>query len=516
MNDRPTRGEVVLSAEGIVKRFPGVLALDHVDFDVRVREVHGLIGENGAGKSTLMHILAGVTSADEGVISIDGEAIEYSDPREAMDRGIAMVHQELNLISDLSVAENVFLGRELVSALRLIRTQEQIECCREILAGLDNSIDPCTELRRLRVGQQQVVEIAKAVNNKVRVMFMDEPTSALSEQEVESLFALVRSLRDDGVAIVYVSHKLDELMQLCDRITVLRDGRLIDTLKTSDASQESIVRLMIGRELPDLYVRSPPPATRDKRLRVESLSLANATAPRLLVDNVSLHVDGGEVLGIFGLMGAGRTELLESIFGLHPRQSEGHIIVDGARAKIESPEQALRQGIGLVPEDRKHHGLIAGMSVEQNISLANLTDFEHALLLNGRREREHAMSSVEQLGIRTAGVQRNVETLSGGNQQKVVLSKILATRPKVLLMDEPTRGIDVNAKREIYTLINRLKQQGMAIVVASSELPELLGIADRIMVMCEGRKMLELARGDATEESLMQAAVPGATADHYA
>ncbi|TWU41953.1 sugar ABC transporter ATP-binding protein [Novipirellula artificiosorum] len=500
--------QVVLAGQGIVKRYPGVLALNQVDFEVRAGEVHGLIGENGAGKSTLMHILAGANRADEGVILLDGEPVQFANPREASDRGIALVHQELNLVPHLSVAENIFLGRELVSRAGLIRSRDQNVQCRQLLADLDDTIDPGTKVHQLRVGQQQVVEIAKAINSNARVIFMDEPTSAISDQEVESLFRLIRSLRDSGVSIVYVSHKLEELLNISDRITVLRDGQLVETVETADADRDSIVRLMVGRQIDDLYIHSPALPDQPERLRVELLSLARRHARRPLVDGVSFSVRGGEVFGVFGLMGAGRTELLESIFGLHPRLVTGVIAIDGVNSLFTSPEQALHGGLGLVPEDRKHKGLIPGMSVEQNISLSNLVAMETAGLLSGRRERDHALSFVERFSIRTPNISQPVRALSGGNQQKVVLSKVLSRKPGVLMLDEPTRGIDVSAKREIYGLIDRLKQQGIAIVVVSSELPEMLGIADRIMVMCEGRKTGEFERSAANEVTLMRAAVP--------
>lgn len=503
-------GDVVLAGEGIVKRYPGVLALDQVNFAVRTGEVHGLIGENGAGKSTLMKILAGAAQADEGLIRLDGEPVQFANPRAALDLGIALVHQELNLVPHLSVAENIFLGRELVSSFGLIRSQAQNELSRRLLADLDDTIDPCTEVYRLRVGQQQVVEIAKALNSKARVIFMDEPTSALSDQEVESLFRLIRSLQDTGVSIVYVSHRLDELLSITDRITVLRDGRFVETLKTADTDRDTIVRLMIGRQLDDLHIHSAASPDPRERLRVESLTLLRKRVRRPIVDRVSFSVYGGEVLGIFGLMGAGRTELLESIFGLHPNRMTGTVSIDGNVSVITSPEQAISGGLGLVPEDRKHQGLILDMSVGQNISLSNLAEMETAWLLSEKREREHAQSYIEQLSIRTPSVTQRVGALSGGNQQKVVLSKVLSRKPRVLMLDEPTRGIDVNAKREIYGLIDRLKHEGIAIVIVSSELPELLGIADRIMVMCEGRKTGAFERSAATEEVLMRVAVPGA------
>lgn len=510
MTDSSATSQVVLQAEGITKRYPGVLALDQVTFAVQRGEVHGLIGENGAGKSTLMHVLAGVTQADEGLTRLDGKTISFANPREAMNSGIALVHQELNLVPYLSASENIFLGRELMSPLGLIRLEDQNRHCRALLADLDGSIDPRTEVHQLRVGQQQVIEIAKAINSQARVIFMDEPTSAISDHEVESLFQLIRTLRDSGVSIVYVSHKLGELFDISDRITVLRDGRVVDTLETANADRNTIVRMMVGRQLDALYVHSPALPDLAELLRVESLTLTRKGAERPLVDGVSFSVRGGEILGIFGLMGAGRTELLESIFGLHPDGTTGTVTIDGISAAIESPEHALRLGLGLVPEDRKHQGLILGMSVEHNISLSNLDKMESAWLLSGRNEKLHAQKFVEQFAIRTPAVTQTVRSLSGGNQQKVVLSRVLSRKPKVLMLDEPTRGIDVSAKREIYKVIDRLKHDGMAVVVASSELPELLGIADRVMVMCEGRKTALYDRTGANEELLMRAAVPGA------
>lgn len=499
----------VLACEGIVKAFPGALALDAVDFEVRAGEVHGLIGENGAGKSTLMHILAGATQPDAGVIRLDGEPVHFATPRDAIDQGIVLVHQELNLVPHLSVAENVFLGKELVSPLGLVRTHEQTRRCRQLLSEINSTIDPSTEVHRLRVGQQQIVELAKALNSRARVIFMDEPTSAISDQEVESLFDLIDALRSSGVSIVYVSHKLDELLRLCDRITVLRDGRLVETLDRADADRDRIVRSMVGRQMDHLFVHSvSTPAERG--LRVESLTLTSKQSNGSLVDCVSFSVQGGEVLGIFGLMGAGRTELLESIYGLHSANTSGAIYLDGEAVSIRSPQSALQNGVGLVPEDRKRQGLVLGMSVEQNMSLSNLAEMEQAGLLSGRKERAHAESFVERFSIRASNVSNKVATLSGGNQQKVVLSKVLSRKPRVLMLDEPTRGIDVSAKQEIYTLIDQLKREGIAVIVVSSELPELLGISDRAIVLCEGRKTAEFERSEMSEQALMRAAVPGA------
>ena len=501
-------GNPVLEARSIVKRFPGVLALDRVDFQVRSGEVHGLIGENGAGKSTLMHILAGASQPDDGQILLDGQPVEFANTRDALDQRISIVYQELNLIPYLTVAENVFLGRELRSPTGLINSKEQVLRCAELLEQLDPTIDPRANVNSLRVGQQQVVEVAKALNCRARVIFMDEPTSAISDQEIEVLFGLIESLKRDGISIVYVSHKLDELLRITDRITVLRDGCLVETLSTRETDHDTIVRLMVGREPSDLFVRTET-TPQNELLRVSHLSQQAASSGLLRVDGVSFAVHAGEVLGIFGLMGAGRTELLESIYGLRPGQTSGSIFVDGKECAIRSPQDAMGHGIGLVPEDRKLDGLVLQLSVEENISLSCLKRMEVCWLLSGRLERAHADKYVDRFAIGTPSAARAARTLSGGNQQKVVLAKVLSSQPRVLLLDEPTRGIDVNAKREIYGLIDELKQQGLAIVVVSSELPELLGIADRIMVMCEGRKTTDFARNEATEEAVMRAAVPG-------
>jgi ribose transport system ATP-binding protein len=518
----------VLAGKGIIKKYPGVVALDNVDFDVRAGEVHGLIGENGAGKSTLMHILAGALRPTAGEILLDGKPIEFANTSDALQHRISIVYQELNLIPDLTVAENIFLGREKLSSLGLIDSRAQNQHCRKLLAPLDASIDPRVKLKTLRVGQQQIVEIAKSLNAQARVIFMDEPTSAISDSEVEVLFKLIESLRADGIAVVYVSHKLSELMRITDRITVLRDGKFIDTVQTNATSQTAIVKLMVGRDLSDMYVQRTARIGQEM-LRVESLSQRSLGqlslgqlslgqlslgqlslgGERLLVDGVSFSVAAGEVLGVFGLMGAGRTELMESIFGLHPRTTSGSIYVQGNHCQMQSPEIAMSHGIGLVPEDRKRQGLVLCMSIQNNISLSNIRLIEKFRFLNRRLEEQHARTYVEKLMIKTASVRQVALGLSGGNQQKVVLGRVLSTQPRILLLDEPTRGIDINAKREIYALIDQLKQNGMAIVVVSSELPELLGISDRMMVMCDGRKTAEFCRSEATEVNLLQAAVPG-------
>jgi len=504
---RLPRHTPVLEARGIVKRFPGVVALNQVDFFVDEGKVHGLIGENGAGKSTLMHILAGSLHPDEGQILLDGQHVEFASTREALDSRIAIVYQELSLVPHLSVAENIFLGRELLFTWGLIDSRRQDQRAAELLCPLDDSIDPKAKVESLRVGQQQVVEIAKAINSQARVLFMDEPTSAITSHEVEALFDLITSLRREGMAIVYVSHKLGELMQISDSITVLRDGRHVDTLPTKDTDHEGIIRRMVGRDLSEQAPRSRNCSSTEV-LRVENLCLKSTVHDRYRVDHVSFSLRSGEILGLFGLMGSGRTELLETVFGVHPKMSHSDIFVNGSRRVIGSPADAIEAGVGLVPEDRQQQGLVLQMSVEQNISLTSLAKAERGLLLDKRLERTHVQQYVESLAIGAPLLQASVRSLSGGNQQKVVLAKALATNPRILLLDEPTRGIDVNARREIYQLLHQIKEQGIGIVFVSSDLPELLENADRILVMCEGRLTAEFSQEQATEEAIVNAALP--------
>lgn len=501
---------IKLAARGIVKRFPGVTALNGVDFDVAAGEIHGLIGENGAGKTTLMHILAGVTQPDAGQILWEGETTELPNTRAALDRGIAIVYQELNLVPHLSVAENIFLGRELRTRLGLVNHAAQNGRAAELLRPLDPTVDSRAEVASLRVGQQQIVEIAKALNHQASILFFDEPTSAISDHEVDVLFELIRTLRGNGIAVVYVSHKLDELFRLCDTLTVLRDGRLVETLPRAEIDHAGVVRRMVGRDLGEMFPEQDAPAVRTKNvLRVEKLSLQSTALGSMPVDDVSFTVDGGEVLGVFGLMGAGRTELLESIFGLHPAQATGEIYVAGQPCRIDSPRDAIAAGLALVPEDRQQQGLVTLMTVLENVTLASLEKAKRGVLLDRRREIAHARPLLDRLVVKTASLDQRVDQLSGGNQQKVVLAKSLGTRPRVLLLDEPTRGVDVGAKREIYRLVHELKRQRLAIIWVSSELPELLGNADRILVMCEGRKTGEFTRAAASQAALMSAAVPG-------
>lgn len=502
------QNEVVLAALGVSKSFGGVQALDQAHIRVLSGQVHAVVGENGAGKSTLMKILAGVHRDYEGRVLLSGQEVTFANPREAQAAGVAIIHQELNLIPQLSIAENVFLGREFLNALGLIDFKKMHDETRVLLDDLDLRIDPHRSVSELRVGQQQIVEIAKALALDARVLIMDEPTSAISEREVDVLFDLIRSLTRRGVAVVYISHKLEEVSRIADWITVMRDGRTVASRAYHELSHDDIVRLMVGRDMEEFFVKIEA-ARGPEVFRVEGVRLDHPDRPGdYVVNDVSFSVHQGEVLGLFGLMGAGRTELLETIFGLHPKSSTGRLFLDGAELHLSSPVDAIEAGLALVPEDRKLQGLVLGMSVGANISLANFALVERFGFISDRLEQALAADYGSRLRIKTASQRQSVKNLSGGNQQKVVLAKWLATRPKVLLLDEPTRGIDVNAKNEIYKLISELAAAGLAIVMSSSELPEIMTIADRIIVLSEGRPMAELPRAAATEESILKAALP--------
>ena len=500
--------KVVLRAGNISKAFGGIKALDDVSLEICAGKVNAIVGENGAGKSTLIKILSGVYGDYKGQIVLDEGAIVFSGPAEAQDSGIAIIHQELNLIPHLSVAENVFLGREFISRAGLIDYRAMRRETAKILQRLDLDIDPRVEVSGLRVGQQQIVEIAHALSLDARILIMDEPTSAISDREIEVLFGLIRSLTAQGVAVVYITHKLDELFQIADTVTVLRDGKLVGSRDIDEVTHDDIVRMMVGRDMEDFFVKADV-AKPEAVFAVNDVCLSDTRlAGDYVVDHVGFEVKAGEVLGLFGLMGAGRTELLETIFGLHPEQSSGDIFLQGRQVEIDSPSDAINFGIAFVTEDRKAEGLIPEMSVAASISLASLEQTERFGFLSSRLENGLARDYVGRLRIKTPSVRQKVENLSGGNQQKVVIAKWLATDPRVLLLDEPTRGIDVNAKNEIYRLISDLAGAGMAIVMVSSELPEIMAIADRIIVLSEGRQTAEFTSSQATEESIMKAAIP--------
>jgi ribose transport system ATP-binding protein len=500
--------EIVLAAQGVTKRFGGVKALDEAHLEVRAGQVAAVMGENGAGKSTLMKVLAGVYQDYEGRILRNGREVVFANPRRAQEQGVTIIHQELNLIPNLSVAENIFLGREFLDGLGLIDFRRMRREATALLHRLDVDVDPRTRVGMLRVGQQQILEIARALALNARVIIMDEPTSAISEREVDVLFGLIDTLKCEGVAIVYISHKMDEVFRVADRITVMRDGRTVGSAPRARLSHDDVVRMMVGRDLKDFFVQTNT-AHGSEVLRVENIRLPHPDRPGdFLVKDVSFSVAAGEVLGLFGLMGAGRSELFETIFGLHARTATGRVFLEGREVRISSCAEAITAGLALVPEDRKRQGLVMDMSVAASVSLASLAQVERLGFLSDRRERALAGDFGQRLSIRAASLHQPVKHLSGGNQQKVVLAKWLATRPRVLLLDEPTRGVDVNAKNQIYGLIHELAAASLAIVMISSELPEIIAIAHRIIVLSEGRQTAELSRSQATEESILKAALP--------
>jgi ribose transport system ATP-binding protein len=511
MSEHPTdpeKQDVLLRAHGICKAFPGVQALDNAQITVRRGRLNALLGENGAGKSTLMNILAGVFPADSGQIELHGRPVALRAPRDAQLAGISMIFQELNLVPQLSVAENIFLGREPRNRLGMIDYRTMNSDARKLLSTLDTTLEPQVPVAQLRVGAQQLVEIAKALSFDASVLIMDEPTSAVSDHEVEALFQLIRQLKRRELGIIYITHKLDELPHIADDVTVMRDGKFIAATPYRETTHDELVRRMVGRERGQRFARKSTPQS-DEVLRVRNLSLRHATRDGdYVIRDLSFHLRRGEVLGIFGLMGAGRSELLQTIFGLHARSSTGTVAIDGRNIAIGTPRDAIRAGIALAPEDRKTEGLVLTMSVLENAGLSCLEKTSRLGMLRPGAERALVGSYVRRLAVKTPSLDAPVRNLSGGNQQKVVVSKWLATDPKVLLLDEPTRGVDINAKRELYDLIDELAQSGLGVVFVSSELPELLAIADRILVLAEGRITAEFDRQEANEERILAAALP--------
>jgi D-xylose transport system ATP-binding protein len=498
---------VVLAARNVVKKFGGVVALAGVSFELRAGEVHALCGENGAGKSTLIKLMAGVHVAGsyEGEIFIDGQPARFRATRDAERAGIAIIHQELALFAEMSVAENLLLGA-LPRRGWLVDWDEAHARARALLAEWGIVLDPAAPVGSLGVGQQQLVEIARALARKPRVLVLDEPTAALSRHEIDTLLDIVRRLRAEGVACVYISHKLDEVFAVADRITVLRDGAAQGTFDAAGLDAGEVIRLMVGRRIEDLYPRrqSTPGRT---LLAVEDLSVSPARGAAPLLRHISLDVRAGEVLGIGGLMGAGRSELLLHLCGLWGVRTAGSVRLEGAAAAPHTPRVALAAGVALVTEDRKRYGLVLERGVSFNLTLSSLAPLCRGPFIDGDRERGVARASVADLRIKAADLDSAVATLSGGNQQKVVLGKALLTQPRVLLLDEPTRGIDVGAKLEVYELINRLTAAGCAIVLVSSELGELLGMSDRIVMLHEGTVGGVFSRGEATQERLLAAAM---------
>jgi ribose transport system ATP-binding protein len=489
----------LLEVRRATKRFPGVLALDNVDLTLERGEVLAVIGENGAGKSTLMKILAGVDQPDAGQMLLDGRPALWNSPAEAAQAGIALIHQELNLSENLDVAANVCLGRE-PRRLGFINQRGMLREARQALAMIGLDVSPHTAVRDLSVGQKQMVEIAKSLATHARILIMDEPTSSLSQAESATLFQVVRDLRKQGVSVIYISHRLSEVHELADRVVVMRDGRVAGQLRRSEIEHDRMVNLMVGRDIATFYRRRPHPPGQ-VRLQVEQLATQQHPDQR-----ISFSLRAGEIVGIAGLIGAGRTELLTALFGIHPPR-QGSIRLDGKPRRFGAPIDAIRAGMALVPEDRKSQGLILEMAVDANLSLAEFGARPVRLgWLNRKAEQRCAQEVIDRLAIKTPSSNQVVQYLSGGNQQKVVLGKWLALRPKLLLMDEPTRGIDVGAKEEIYTLMEELAEQGVTVLFVSSEMEEILGIADRVLVMHEGRLAGQLARDELTEERIMQLA----------
>ena len=487
--------EYILEMKDISKTFPGVKALDHVQLQVRPGEVHALMGENGAGKSTLMKILMGIYTRDAGgEILFDGKPYMVSNPKEAMDMGVAMIHQELNPILDMTVYENIFVGRELRKN-GLVDKKAEIEQAQKLIEECGLHVSPKETLRNLTVAQCQLIEIIKAISVNAKVIIMDEPTAAITDREVELLFGHIRRLKEKGVAIIYISHRMAEIFSICDRVSVYRDGQYIGTGTTTELDEGQLIKMMVGREITDVY---PKLEADIGEVVFEAKNIVRADNK---VKGVSLSVRRGEILGIGGLVGAGRSELVEGIFGMHAL-SQGEIFVHGKRVKISSPEDIIKQGVALITEDRKVTGLNLSGTVNDNIAMVAIKKLTHGLYNKGKARRA-SEEYIEKLNIKTPSADQIVGNLSGGNQQKIVIAKWLLNDPDIIILDEPTRGIDVGAKRDIYLLLGNLVRQGKAVIMISSEIPELMGICDRIMVMCEGNYSGEVSREEFSQERIM-------------
>ncbi|WP_299968860.1 sugar ABC transporter ATP-binding protein [uncultured Roseobacter sp.] len=489
-----------LSITGATKTYPGIVALDDVTFRVAPGEVHGLLGENGAGKSTMLNILSGVRPGDTGEIAVDGTPLTVRTPLDARAAGIAMIHQELQLVPELTVAQNIFLGRPLTGLGGvLVRRQEQERRARAVLAGLDPTIDPSVKINTLKVAQQQIVEIARALIDEARVIAMDEPTSSLTPAEFENLATLIADLSARGVSVIYVSHKMDEVFRVCDRATILRDGKRVAVVTIADETEDSIVARMVGREV--LSAAHVSHATADPVLTVQGLSRGTA------VMDADLTLHAGEVLGISGLVGAGRTELLRLIAGID-RPTAGEVRVRGKAVRPNDPRAAIRAGIGLVPEERKKEGIVHARSVASNMALPTMGTYTRGGLLRHGRLHARSQEVMSDLRLRPLNVRQPIGTFSGGNQQKAIIGRWLAAATRIFLFDEPTRGIDVGAKSEIYDLIEKLASQGNAILVVSSEMPEIIRLSDRVLVMREGRIVADLGQDRISETDIAFHAIP--------
>ncbi len=490
--------EIVVSMQHISKEFSGVKVLKDVSFNIYEGSVMALVGENGAGKSTLMKILTGVYLKTQGEIFLGNESVNFPDTRASQSKGIAIIHQELNLVKDLSIGENIFLGREPVSSGKRIMWNKLHEDAGYWLEKLGLNEDPRELVKNISVGKQQLVEIAKALSIDAKVIIMDEPTGALTPAETDKIFHVINDLKKSGKSIVYISHRLHEIFEICDDVTVLRDGELIGEESIENLDEDKIIEMMVGRKLSEQYPRIEA-GLGEEILKVENLS-------NEFVKDVSFTLKKGETLGVAGLMGSERTELMRSIYGIYP--AKGSVYLNGEKIKVNSPLDSLRHGIAYVTEDRKANGIITGMNVRENITLSSLDLFKGPLgFVSKGKEEISSKEYIEKMSIKTSGTKQKLRFLSGGNQQKVSIAKSLMTNPKILILDEPTRGVDVGAKKEIYDLINKFKSEGMSIIMVSSDIPEVLGISDRIMVMHEGRISGFLNRDEATQESIMTLAV---------
>ncbi|GIM46715.1 ribose import ATP-binding protein RbsA [Collibacillus ludicampi] len=498
---------VILRMEGISKQFPGVKALERVQLTLHRGEVHALMGENGAGKSTLMKILCGVHRPDEGTILYKGKPVVWTNPLEARENGISVIHQELNLSPNLTIGENIFMGSKLPrNRLGMVKWNEIFESAAKILKSIGSDLDPRASVSTLSVAQQQMVEIARALSFHAEVLIMDEPTAALTDKEIDKLFSIIKNLKEKGVAIIYISHRMDEIFKISDRCTVFRDGNWVASMPIRETNPEHLVQLMVGRELKDLFQR-PKETSVNLKGKTPVLEVKGLTDKKIL-KNVNLKVYPGEIVGVAGLVGAGRSELVRAIFGVS-ELIQGEIRIEGKKVAITSPIHAIAQGIALVPESRKEQGLFLDLSVKENLLMAVLQNYRKSGVLQWKKIDQGAEGYIQKLGIKVSSPDQKVVNLSGGNQQKVVLARWLSIQPKVLMLDEPTRGVDVGAKTEIHKIIHELSQTGLGVLVISSELPEILAVSDRILVMHEGRIKAELSSKEATQEKIMYYATGG-------
>ncbi|WP_319560691.1 sugar ABC transporter ATP-binding protein [Marispirochaeta sp.] len=487
--------QILLEMKHIRKEFPGVLALKDVSLQLRAGEVHALLGENGAGKSTLIKILGGIYTRDAGEIVIDGKVVHIDSVHDAQKYGISVIHQELVLVPHMTVAENIYLGREPLKSGRFVDFKKMHDDAKKLLDSFELDIRPEEEISELTIAQQQMVEIIKALSFNAKILVMDEPTSSLSEKDVDFLFENIRKLKKAQVGIIYISHRMSELKQIADRITVIRDGEYIGTRDTKTTDNDELIAMMVGRQLTNYYTRTFGNPT-DKVLEVKNLRDGK------LLKDVSFHLFKGEILGFAGLVGAGRSELMKCIFGIDPFQS-GEILLNGNPAVIRNPDEAMKKGIALVPESRKLEALFPDQTVKYNITIKALGEFIHGIHVNNAQETKITREYVDKMAIKTPTYQQVVGNLSGGNQQKVVIGRWLATKPKILIFDEPTRGVDVGAKAEIYAIMNTLVKEGVAIIMISSELPEVINMSDRVVVMSNGRITACLPREGLTQEKIM-------------